>query len=106
MWLDLDKSEVERLIQRVAQLLQQYPDRSVLVEGHTDDVGSTESNERLSQQRAQAVADALIATGVERSRIEVHGLGESSPAVPNTNAESRQQNRRVELTLVPLTLES
>ena len=88
-----------RTLARAAELIQKYPERKVLVEGHTDDVGSDASNKLLSQQRAQAVADALIAEGVASGRLEVHGLGESSPAVPNTNAASRQQNRRVEIVL-------
>jgi outer membrane protein OmpA-like peptidoglycan-associated protein len=87
----------ERTVSRVAELLEHYPDRTVAVEGHTDDTGSAESNEKLSQRRAQTVADALTAAGVPETRITVRGLGESSPAVPNTSAASRQQNRRVEI---------
>jgi outer membrane protein OmpA-like peptidoglycan-associated protein len=94
-------SGAERTLGRVAELLQKYPDRSVIVEGHTDDVGSNAYNEQLSRQRAQSVADALIASGVKTDRLQVRGLGESAPAVPNTNAASRQQNRRVEIVLSP-----
>jgi outer membrane protein OmpA-like peptidoglycan-associated protein len=94
-------SGAERTLSRVAELLQEYPDRAVIVEGHTDDVGSSAYNEGLSRQRAQSVTDALIANGVPRNRFEVRGLGESAPAVPNTDAASRQQNRRVEIVLSP-----
>jgi outer membrane protein OmpA-like peptidoglycan-associated protein len=94
-------SGAERTLSRVADLLKEYPDRAVIVEGHTDDVGSTVYNEQLSRQRAQSVTDTLIANGVPKSRFEVRGLGESAPAVPNTNAASRQQNRRVEIILSP-----
>jgi outer membrane protein OmpA-like peptidoglycan-associated protein len=95
-------SGAQRTLSRVAELLEAYPDRSVIVEGHTDDVGSTAYNESLSRQRAQSVTDALVADGVAASRFEVRGLGESAPAVPNTNAASRQQNRRVEIILSPV----
>jgi outer membrane protein OmpA-like peptidoglycan-associated protein len=90
----------ERTVSRVAELLERFPDRSVAIEGHTDDVGSTASNEKLSERRAQAVASALTAAGVPETRITVRGLGETSPAVPNKNAASRQQNRRVEIVVI------
>ena len=94
-------SGAERTLSRVAQLLKEYPDRAVIVEGHTDDVGSTAYNEGLSRRRAQSVTDAMVASGVDVKRFEVRGMGESTPAVPNTNAASRQQNRRVEIILSP-----
>ena len=94
-------SGAERTLSRVAELLQKYPDRAVIVEGHTDDVGSIPYNEELSRRRAQSVTDALVSAGVPRNRFEVRGLGESAPAVPNTDAASRQQNRRVEIVLSP-----
>jgi outer membrane protein OmpA-like peptidoglycan-associated protein len=89
----------ERQIGRVADVLKTTPDRKVIIEGHTDDVGSEASNAQLSERRAQAVADALISHGVQGSRIQVRGLGESSPVVPNTDAASRQRNRRVDIVL-------
>lgn len=94
-------SGAERTLSRVAQLLKEYPDRKVMVEGHTDDVGSNAYNEQLSRQRAQSVTDALVADGVSTQRFQVRGLGETAPAVPNTNSASRQQNRRVEIILSP-----
>jgi outer membrane protein OmpA-like peptidoglycan-associated protein len=94
-------SGAERTLSRVAELLKEYPDRAVIVEGHTDDVGSNAFNERLSQQRAQSVADALTADGVPATRLRTRGLGESAPSVPNTDMASRQQNRRVEIVLSP-----
>jgi outer membrane protein OmpA-like peptidoglycan-associated protein len=94
-------SGAERTLSRVAQLLKEYPDRSILVEGHTDDVGNTAYNEQLSRQRAQSVTDALVKDGVPATRFQVRGLGESAPSVPNTDTASRQQNRRVEIILSP-----
>jgi len=90
-----------RTLDRVGELLREYPDRAVIIEGHTDDRGSDAYNEQLSRERAGAVADALVRAGLPRTRLEVRGLGESAPAVPNADASSRQQNRRVEIVLVP-----
>ena len=89
----------ERQIGRVADVLKSAPDRKVIVEGHTDDVGSESFNQQLSERRAQSVADSLISHGVQSDRIQVRGLGEGSPVVPNTDAASRQRNRRVDIVL-------
>ncbi len=68
----------------------------IVVEGHTDDVGSDQLNLSLSRSRAQTVADWLVDEGgLDASRIEVVGLGESSPAEPNDSDAHRRANRRV-----------
>jgi OOP family OmpA-OmpF porin len=68
------------------------------VEGHTDDLGEAEYNLDLSQQRASAVAQYLYANyGIERERLDVLGLGEESPLIPDTSLEARAKNRRVEM---------
>lgn len=72
----------------------------LLVEGHTDDLGSASFGRRLSQQRAQTVADWLVDQGLRRSQITVAGLGESAPAVPNTSEANRARNRRVVITVL------
>ena len=78
----------------------QQPDNpSVSVEGYTDAQGSTEQNQHLSQKRAQAVADQLIARGVDKSRVSVSGKGESAPVADNDTADGRANNRRVEIVL-------
>ncbi|GAB3343692.1 OmpA family protein [Marilutibacter aestuarii] len=69
----------------------------IQVEGHTDDQGDPAANQALSQRRAQAVADALVAAGVSASRVQVEGLGQSRPLVDNGTAEGRARNRRVEV---------
>ena len=87
-------------IERIAAVLTQYPQHQILVEGHTDATGSDESNLRLSQERASSVRSALIAGGVDASKITAEGFGESRPVASNDTAEGRQQNRRVEVVIV------
>ena len=84
-------------IDRVAQALQQSPERKVVIEGHTDSVGSDSYNQTLSEQRAQSVQAALMERGVAGSQISAMGKGETSPVASNDDASGRQQNRRVEL---------
>ena len=85
-------------LKQMGQMLQEHADLSLLIEGHTDDVGDAESNLDLSQRRAAAVREFLIANyQVDGARLESKGFGESQPAAPNTTPEGRQNNRRVEL---------
>jgi len=77
--------------------LQKYPERRVLIEGHTDSVGSDASNLDLSQRRADAVRDFLLQNGVNAAQITTRGYGKASPVASNDTATGRQQNRRVEL---------
>ncbi len=86
-------------IVRLAQFLQENPDRRVTIEGHTDSTGSLATNLVLSQRRAEAVADALVAAGVPRQRITATGLGPDFPVANNATAAGRQQNRRVEVVI-------
>lgn len=76
---------------------------AVLIEGHTDDIGSDEVNKRLSLQRAQFVADYLQSLGVDKNRLNVKGYGEERPLAPDSNKtpEGRRKNRRVEITVMP-----
>jgi outer membrane protein OmpA-like peptidoglycan-associated protein len=69
----------------------------VVIEGHTDSVGSDATNQALSEQRAQAVQSALLQRGVSGSQISSVGKGESTPVAGNDSASGRQANRRVEL---------
>ena len=86
-------------ITKMAAVLQKYPDTNVLIEGHTDASGSDAINQPLSERRAQAVASATIATGVDGSRITTKGLGSTDPMSDNTTAEGKQANRRVEVAI-------
>ena len=77
--------------------LQKYPERRVVIEGHTDSVGSDAYNVDLSQRRADAVRDFLLRNGVNAAQMSTRGYGKASPIASNDTAEGRQQNRRVEL---------
>jgi outer membrane protein OmpA-like peptidoglycan-associated protein len=77
--------------------LQKYPKHRVVIEGHTDSVGSETYNLDLSQRRADAVRDFLLHNGVHPGQLTTRGYGKASPVASNATAEGRQQNRRVEL---------
>lgn len=79
-------------------MLKEHADLRLMIEGHTDNVGSAVSNQKLSEKRAAAIKAALTSTyGVDAGRLETTGLGATKPAVSNETAEGRQSNRRVEL---------
>lgn len=84
-------------IRRVADFMNEYPETSVEIAGHSDSLGEASYNQQLSQQRAQAVADRLIdALGIDRDRVRAVGYGEAEPMASNETAAGRAQNRRVE----------
>lgn len=84
-------------LSKLASFLKTYKDRTVIIEGHTDSVGSTASNLSLSQRRADAVKSYLAHQGVAGNRLATTGLGESMPVAGNDTTTGRQQNRRVEV---------
>lgn len=102
---EVDKSDVKpnflEILGSVALVLQEYKSTMIEVAGHTDSTGSESHNQMLSQQRAQSVSNALVENGVEGVRIDTVGFGETRPTASNKTAAGRQQNRRVELTLLP-----
>jgi outer membrane protein OmpA-like peptidoglycan-associated protein len=85
--------------QRLATILQDNPQRNVLVEGFTDSTGAADYNQALSERRASAVQSALQQFGVAPGRVAMRGYGESFPVAANDTAENRQLNRRVEIIL-------
>lgn len=85
----------------VAKVLNKYDNSTVMVMGYTDSTGSAEYNQNLSKQRANAVAAYLQGQGVKASRFEIMGMGASNPIVSNSTTEGRQQNRRVEIKIIP-----
>lgn len=91
------KAVASRTLLKIVQLLQLNPARVVRVEGYSDSLGNKAMNMQLSQQRAQAVADALVDLGIRRERVEVVGYGEAYPLSENASARGRAQNRRVEV---------
>ncbi len=91
--------EGREAVAKVAQALTRVGIERVLVEGHTDNVGSARHNEQLSLRRAESVAQHLIRAGLEDSAIERRGLGFSKPVADNATPEGRAQNRRVVVTV-------
>lgn len=85
----------------VANSLNQYPNTTVNVIGHTDNVGDAAFNQDLSERRARAVSSILIGGGVSPARIRSLGAGENNPIASNLNESGRQQNRRVEIVITP-----
>jgi outer membrane protein OmpA-like peptidoglycan-associated protein len=91
------------VLDSVALVLEEY-DRTVLVvDGHTDSTGSDAYNRALSVRRANTVAEYLVNRGIRPVRIEAYGYGEQYPVASNENEAGRRLNRRVELTLIPIT---
>lgn len=84
-------------LDRLVAFLDQYPDRRVVIEGHTDNVGSDDSNLGLSQRRADSVKSFLVQRGILSERIVTSGKGEHQPVSDNESEGGRQQNRRVEV---------
>jgi outer membrane protein OmpA-like peptidoglycan-associated protein len=93
-------SEANRNIEKLVDFLQKYPNRNVLIEGHTDSVGKDEYNLALSEQRADAVKEQLVAKGIAEERITTKGYGRQYPVASNDSPAGRQQNRRVEVIIL------
>jgi len=87
----------QRTVGQLATFLQEYPERVVLVEGHTDITGSLQLNLDLSRRRAEAVKSSLMQRGISGERVRTVGLGPEFPVAGNNTAAGRQQNRRVEI---------
>ncbi|UUM31252.1 OmpA family protein [Vibrio japonicus] len=94
------KAESAAKLDDLVKFLNDYPQANVEIVGYTDTSGAASYNQALSEKRAQSVADALTAKGVDASRISARGEGENNPIVSNETLEGRQQNRRVEI-IVP-----
>ena len=98
--------QFQSTLREVAQTLGSYSQTYVDVLGHTDSTGSDASNQVLSVNRAQAVANYLSSRGVASARLGVRGYGESAPIASNDTDDGRAQNRRVEIKVVPVTQQS
>ncbi len=90
-------AQAKSQVSEVVALLKQYPQAVVTVTGHTDSRGSEAYNQKLSEQRAQAVAQEIIAQGIEQSRVTAAGKGELEPIASNDTETGREMNRRVEI---------
>lgn len=91
------RPESQKIVNQIADMLKRNPDLKISIEGHTDNVGSDESNQKLSEERAQSVLNALVALGIDSSRLKSKGWGASKPIADNRTEEGRAKNRRVEL---------
>jgi len=94
------KPESVSVMVDIIQILNEYPNAKFTVEGHTDSVGSSESNQRLSEARANSVLNFLIDEGISSNRLSAIGYGEDKPIASNATRAGRQQNRRVEINLI------
>ena len=95
------KPKSKKLLDQVARLMDEHRDiKRLRVEGHTDEVGPSRSNQELSEDRAEAVRKALISRGVAPGRLTAKGRGETQPVAPNKTAAGRAKNRRVEFVLI------
>jgi outer membrane protein OmpA-like peptidoglycan-associated protein len=91
------KPEATGNLAALVTFLNSYPNRTVLIEGHTDNVGSNDANLSLSQLRADSVRAYLVGKGIGSARLSASGKGEAVPVADNASAMGRQQNRRVEV---------
>ena len=89
--------EADPILQKAFKDLRKHPGVKIEIQGHTDNTGSRANNLRLSQARAEAVANYLVSRGIAAERITARGYGEDKPIAPNTAAEGRNKNRRIEL---------
>jgi len=86
-------------VNKLANILNEYPDIKIEIAGHTDSDGSSKFNQKLSQSRVNTVRSTLISKGISATRLTAIGYGESKPLVPNTTRENKQRNRRVEINI-------
>lgn len=91
--------EANEMVSRAADYLRSNPGSQVIVEGHTDHLGSKKYNQKLSEKRAGAIVSALKAKGIGADRISAVGYGETKPIATNSTEDGRRKNRRVEIIL-------
>lgn len=94
------RDESKDAISQLAEVLNKYDSTEVVIEGHTDNVGSDTYNQKLSRQRAQAVEDYALSLGIDPGRLSSEGLGEAQPIASNETEAGRQDNRRVQFVIV------
>ncbi|HYH57137.1 MAG TPA: OmpA family protein, partial [Anseongella sp.] len=94
------REESKDAISQLAEVLNKYDSTEVVIEGHTDNVGSDVYNEKLSRQRANAVEEYALSLGVDPKRLSSKGLGETQPIASNDTETGRQDNRRVQFVIV------
>ena len=87
-------------LDKIFKLMRESPEIEIIIEGHTDSIGTSQYNQWLSEERAKAVADYLVGKGIESRRIRWIGYGSSRPLLPNTSEENRAINRRTEIRII------
>lgn len=95
------RSSMVSSLNALAQNLQQYPNTTVEIVGHTDSTGEASYNQQLSERRAVSVRAVLVNGGVPSRRLQAYGQGETNPVASNNTSSGRQQNRRVEIFITP-----
>lgn len=95
------RGDFYNVLNAVADVLKEYKDTTITVNGYTDSVGSDSYNLQLSQARADSVAAYLSSQGVDSGRLSSYGLGKANPIAGNSNEAGRSQNRRVEVKINP-----
>lgn len=93
-------AESKPLLDAVVDVVGKCPDLQIEISGHTDSDGADELNQRLSERRAQAVAEAIVASGIPNAQLTVAGYGEARPVAPNDTAKNKALNRRIEFQVV------
>jgi len=104
VYFDTNKSNIKgtsvETLNKMANILKEYPKTEILVEGHTDSAGSDEYNMGLSKLRAESVTNYLISQGIDNSRFTTKWFGETQPVADNATTEGKSKNRRVEIGIV------
>ena len=91
------KPESQAVVQQIVDMLKANPALKISIEGHTDNTGNASSNKTLSEARAKSVMKAVVASGVEASRLSAKGWGQEKPVADNNSEEGKAKNRRVEI---------
>ena len=106
LFFDFGKSDLRKEsyseLNRTVALMKQYPTMTIEISGHTDNIGSDVDNQLLSENRAKAVLNYLESKGITAGRIKSKGYGKTKPVSTNDTEEGRQQNRRVDFTIITM----
>ncbi len=89
-----------RDVEKIATIAKQNPNRAIVVEGHTDSIGTNAYNMALSERRAHAVQDLLVQNGVPADKISIRAYGKTFPVASNKTSDGRQLNHRVVVTIL------
>ena len=105
VFFDFDSSVIKSefavvLEEEAAKILRQKEHKGIIIEGHTDSIGTSEYNQLLSERRSNAIKELLVSKGISASILTAKGVGEEKPIADNTTKEGRAQNRRVEFHVV------